>query len=206
MRLALSLVRALARSTEGGPLDWGHLPVTDLDVALLRIRQMMLGDLIRTGARCAAAGCSAPIDLSFRIGEFLEHQQPELMVGTTPAGEPGWFRLDDHDIAFRLPSCGDLLAIATHPDGAGELLRRCIRPADAPAPACERAQAVMEALAPSLYAELHGVCPECGAAIAVPFDPMRYVLQELRARAAFIYEEVHCLAGRYHWPEHEILA
>lgn len=206
-RLALALVGALAAGTDGRPIDWAALSVTDLDAALLRVRQAVLGDVIRTGARCVAAGCKARIDVSFRIGEFLAHQQPEHTGrDMASADEPGWFQLPGEAVAFRVPLVADMIAVSVHPDGEGELARRCIRPADASAAARERAEAMMEALAPSLYAELAGTCPECGASVAVPFDPQRYVLSELRSRAAFVYEEVHLLAGRYHWAERDILA
>jgi hypothetical protein len=64
----------------------------------------------------------------------------------------------------------------------------------------------MEAMAPSLCAELHGVCPECGAAVETTFDPLQYTLRELRDQAAFVYEEVCSIAHHYHWSEAEILA
>lgn len=63
----------------------------------------------------------------------------------------------------------------------------------------------MAALAPSLAGPLNGACPECGSAVIVQFDPRRYVLAELRARAGFVAEEVDLLATRYHWTERSIL-
>ena len=64
----------------------------------------------------------------------------------------------------------------------------------------------MAALAPSLAGPLNGTCPDCGNAVAVQFDPRRYVLAELRARARFLAEDMDLLAGRYHWTERAILA
>lgn len=210
VRLALALVGALARGADGGPLDWSSLSVTDLDAALLRVRQLVVGDLIRSTARCPLESCAAPIDVSFRIGEYLEHQLPSPPPDIIEADRPGWFRLaEPNDVSttlFRLPTCADLVAIATQPDGERELRRRCAEPADISDDELSRVEEAMEALAPSLFMDLDGECPKCGGAVGIPFDPQRYVLHELRRRALSIYEEVDLLASQYHWSEHEILA
>src|SRR5262249_43670996 len=114
--------------------------------------------------------------------------------------------LPGEDVAFRLPTVADMIAASAGPDGEGELVRRCVRPADVSATALGRVEEAMEALAPSLYTELEGTCPECGAAGRVPVHPQRYVVGELRGRAAFVFEEVHLIADAYHWPERDILA
>ncbi len=59
----------------------------------------------------------------------------------------------------------------------------------------------MQALAPDLASELQGRCPECGATVAVRFEPRRYCLTELRDRARFLFADVDALAQRYHWSE-----
>lgn len=211
-RLALALGGALAVRADGGPVDWAALPVTDLDAALLGIRQVVIGDLIRSTAVCSGArGCGARVDVAFRISELLAHQQPSSPRGVVPQDEPGWFRLTaasagSEGIVFRLPSGADLVAANEHPDAAREIARRCIRPEKLAAALRRRVEAAMEALAPSLYTDLEGVCPECGVTVLIPFDPQHYVLGELRERAVFVYEEVHLIAGRYHWPEQAILA
>jgi hypothetical protein len=213
--LALVLMGALARPADADaePLDWEALPLTDLDAALLHVRQMVLGDSIRTDMRCRAEGCGKRIDVSFRISDYLAHHRPETPRGVVPDQERGWFRLSDADVRFRLPSGADLRSIATAPDAARALAERCIRPAAdeggaerVPSRVRRRVEAAMEALAPSLYSDIDGVCPECGATVRAPFDPQRYVLTELRDHAAYVYEEVHLLASRYHWPERDILA
>lgn len=207
VRLALSLVGALARGAEGAPLDWSSLPITDLDAALLRIRQLVVGDLIRSSAGCPVKTCGAPIDVSFRIGEYLDHQRPERPGDVVDAARAGWFRFAAVEgVSFRLPTSADLVAIATHPAGDGELLRRCVDPSDLGEEALARIEEAMEALAPSLYMDLDGTCPECGGVVGIPFDPQRYVLRELRMRAMSVYEDVDLLASQYHWSEQEILA
>lgn len=64
----------------------------------------------------------------------------------------------------------------------------------------------MAALAPPLAGPLSGTCPNCGTEVSTHFDPRRYVLAELRARARFVAEDLHILAARYHWTERTILA
>jgi hypothetical protein len=213
-RLALALVRALASPAEDGAaaLEWGALPITDLDAALLHVRQMVLGDHIRTDLVCQAEGCGRRIDVSFRVSDYLAHHRPEKPAGVVPAEGRGWFRLDGAGVEFRLPSGADLQSIAGEDDPAHALVARCIQLAPGAGPDASsedvrlRVEEAMEAMAPSLYGDIDGVCPECGAAVLAPFDPQRYVLRELREHAAFLYEEVHLLASRYHWPERDILA
>lgn len=204
--LALALASALARSAQGEPIAWEALAITDLDATLLRIRQMVIGDHVRTDITCPAEGCGERIDIAFRVDDYLAHHRPRKPRGVERDSEPGWFRMTNPDVSFRLPSGADQLDIADEPDGARVLAQRCIRPADAPASVRRRVEAAMEALAPTLYGELEGTCPACGVTVRIPFDPQRYVLRELRAQAAFLYEEVHLLASHYKWSEQEILA
>jgi hypothetical protein len=124
---------------------------------------------------------------------------------------PGWFRLtrrggDQMPIEFRLPTAADEQAVSGRPDGAHELARRCLRPAEVPARLRRTADTAMEALAPILSGELAGRCPECGSAVRVHFDARGYCLRELRARAAGLFSEVDVLAERYHWSEQAIMA
>jgi hypothetical protein len=212
IRLAVTLLGALAQDAEGGSIDWSSSLMTDLDAALLRLRQLVVGDVIRSTARCPAETCNARIDVSFRVGEYLEHQHPEPRSDVVSADEPGWLQFDERadgaleGARFRLPTCADLVVIATHPAGEAELLRRCVRLTVFDEEALRRIEEAMESLAPSLYADLEGSCPECGTEVTIPFDPQRYVLRELRARALSIYDDVDTLASRYHWSEREILA
>jgi hypothetical protein len=153
-----------------------------------------------------STGCRARIDIAFRVGDYLAHHAPSVPGGVSPADEPGWFRLNGTDVMGRVVSCADQMAIAGRPDVEHELVRRCIRPETTPARLRRKLESAMEKLAPSLYDELDGRCPECGAAVRIVFDPLRYVLAELRERAMFVYQEVHLIAARYRWSEAEILA
>ena len=98
------------------------------------------------------------------------------------------------------------MAAGNMPDSEHELARRCIRPGDLPLRMRRIVEAAMEAMAPPLCGDLAGTCPECGAGVTVFFDPRQFCLQELRNRAAFVYEDIDILAQRYCWSEHAILA
>jgi hypothetical protein len=204
--LAVALLSALAQPAEAEELDWGSLPMTDVDAALLRVRQLVLGDHVRADVVCPEGGCGQRIDVAFRVSEYLAHHAPRTTRGVLKDDEAGWFRLARFPVSFRPPSFADLSSLPREADAARALAERCIRPARVPARVRRRIEAAMEALSPCLHGELDAVCAECGTAVRVAFDPQSYVLRELRAEAHFLFEEVHLIAGRYHWSERDILA
>ena len=202
--LALRLVSRLASCTDGSVTDWGVLPVTDLEVLLLRLRQMVFGHTIRTDVLCPVEGCGARIDVSFRIEDFLAHHAPRRPRGVDVTEESGWFRLREQEILFRLPSSADQAAVAGLAQPVRELIRRCVRPAVLSARWLRRVEGAMDALAPSL-SHLQGECLECRTRVDIDFDVQQFVLRELRDQAAFLYQDVHLLARYYHWAEEKIL-
>jgi hypothetical protein len=206
MGVALALLGRVARDADGAPLDVATLPISDVDVLLLRLRQRIVGDVVSAEELCPRPDCHARVDITFSIGAYLEHHMPAAPPGVLPARDEGWYRLSDDDVEFRLPRAADHLAIARAPEPEDALLRRCVRPAEISEDARRRIDEAMEAMAPSLHSELEGSCPECGATVEASFDPVQYTLRELRDRAAFIYEEVCSIAHHYHWSEAEILA
>jgi hypothetical protein len=204
--LAIAILGRLSHAPDGSVIDWQALSATDLDAALLRLRQIVFGDAIRAGVTCPAAQCGKRIDIGFGIGDYLEHHSPRPPRGAEPAEESGWMRLRGAAVSFRLPTAADQAAAESSDDPRREMIRRCIRPQDASAASVRRVENAMEAMAPSLAHNLDAQCPECGAAVEVYFDPRRFCLIELREHAAFIYEDTHLLAEHYHWPEAEILS
>jgi len=181
------------------------VPVPDLDVLVLRLRQLVSGDRLQAEASCPMTGCGARIDLAFSIEAYLSHHQPRLARNATPGDEPGWFCLRDAPIAFRLPTVADQLAVTGLSKPAQTLVRRCIRPGDAGARLVRRVETAMAALAPMLAQTLEGSCPECGTMVTLYFDPRQFCLQELRDQAVYIMQDIHLLAANYHWPEEQIL-
>ena len=86
----------------GDRSDWSKLSVTDLDILILRLRQIVFGNDIRTDVSCGTAQCSQRIDISFGIDEYIAHYAPAPVQGNNhewrvePAEESGWFRLLDN--------------------------------------------------------------------------------------------------------------
>jgi hypothetical protein len=202
--MALALLARIADDRDGAPLDPATLPVGDIDVLLLRLRQRILGDVVNAEARCPT--CQARVDITFSIAAYVAHHRAEVLAGVVPVGDDGWYRLEDADVEFRIPRAADQLAIAHAPDPEAALQERCVRPPDVAGATRDRVEATMEAMAPSLYGELEGTCPGCGAPVTARFDPVQYTLRELREQAAYVYDDVCAIAHRFHWSEAEILA
>ena len=85
----LELARRVASTVTGGSLDWTSLPATDLDAAALVIRRSWIGDAIRTDARCPGPGCRERIDVSFGIGDYLQHHRPRRPRGVDRCARRG---------------------------------------------------------------------------------------------------------------------
>lgn len=215
-KVTIQLAESLGLDAQGLPLAWGEMCATDLDAFVLHLRRHLLGDRIQCDVRCASPGCGERIDIEFGISQFLTHYRPAGALpkvrGWTliPPGESAWFRMEDQSpratrIEFRLPTANDQSAVAGQPDAAEQLARRCLQPAKVSARLKRRIENVLNAIAPSLSRELQGVCPACGATVTAYFDARSFCLQELRNRAAFIFEDIDLLARRYHWSENDIL-
>jgi hypothetical protein len=209
-RLAIDLMARLAEVSGAGggqpPKGWEALPAADLEALLLSLRQMVFGDTIRATAICPVVSCRKQVEVSFRISEYLAHHAPRRPRSVSEDGEPGWWRLGEEEIRFRLPTAGDQAAVRGARQPTDELRRRCVRPEELAGRHLKRVEQAMEALAPSLSRSLEGKCPECRSETEVYFDLERFVLTELRDQAAYLYRDVHLLAKHYHWPEQTILA
>lgn len=202
-------VLELARRVGGsaaGPLDWPGLPATDLDAVALTIRQSWIGDAIRTDAACPGPGCRERIDVSFGIGDYLEHHRPRRPRGVTQAPDEGWFTLAGATVRFRIPTVADLLAAAAGRRPAETLSGRCIDAPEISRALARRLDHALSSLAPSLDDLLGGTCPACGQDVTMRFDPVAYTLTELRNTFSGIHWETHALAAAYGWPEATILA
>src|SRR6266545_859079 len=129
--LDTSLALALLGRLAGPAGDWGALCVPDLDALVLRLRQLVFGDLLRAEAVCPAAGCGRRFDVSFAVEDYLASQEPAAPEDVEPDPESSWYRLRESGVRFRLPTGADQAAVAREADPEGELARRCIQPADA---------------------------------------------------------------------------
>ena len=201
----LSLAQRLGHDAAGRPLPWLELPAVDLAAAALFIRWDWLGERIRTETICPAAGCGEPIDVSFVIAEYLDHHRPAHVRGTV-ATDDGWILLPGGGGRFRIPTIEDMVGALAGARGSGWLSERCIQPHDATTAMRRQAERALSRLAPRLDEHLRGSCPACGARVDLFFDPIAYVLAELRSAAGGLYADVHELAFAYRWSEAAILA
>jgi hypothetical protein len=202
LRLALRLLKKLARPLDGRDFDPRALTIADFEALLLRVHQMVFGDRISSVLKCGAEGCGAPVDVSFAVESYLAHHRPRRPKGIVDSEKPGWFRTPGGEVSYRLPLVGDLLACAD----PGGLAGLCLDPQQIPASLLRRVEKAMEQQAPSLSSDMEGRCPECGKALHFFFDVAGFVLGELRGQAGFIYQDTHLLAFHYHWSESRILA
>lgn len=201
----LGLARRVVTTEAGDPVPWHDLPATDLAAVALVIRRAWIGSTVRTDTPCPAPGCGERIDVSFTIGDYVEHHRPRRARGAQEAGD-GWWTLTGTEVRFRIPTVGDVNE-APGGDTAGVLAERCVEAAGGLSGAlARRLDRALSALAPSLDDFLGGTCPECGREVALRFDPIGYTLAELRHTFAGIHAETHALASAYAWPEAAILA
>src|SRR5271165_3461108 len=202
--LALQLVARLVDAVDGSAVQWSALSITDLEVLLLLIRRMVVGDLIEADTYCQQGECGARLTLSFRITDYLSRCRSRRPRNLTSDGE-GWFRFQTQAIKFRLPAAADLPALAAEQNPYRELTRRCIQPEKIPAELRRRVLGAMAAMAPIFSGEVQGNCPECHRPVSAYFDIPKYLLEELRALGTRVYEDVHLLALNYQWSEKSIL-
>jgi len=198
MRLSVALLSRLtgARCEE--------LPVGDVELLLLELRRLMFGDVVRSDTTCP--DCGAKVDVEFRISDYVAHHASRPSPDVRPSGEEGWLSLAGTPVMFRVPLASDQIAVSGRADAERMMIARCVHPAALPARTLGRVARALQRLAPSLGDVVQGVCPECGAEIAVYFDPQELALSELRQEAALIYDEIHLLASHYGWSEAEIMA
>jgi hypothetical protein len=209
--LALKLLEMLGVADP--PFPWSALSVHDVDTLIVQLRRANVADRVVAEARCGGANCGEPIELSLRLGDWLAHHRPRPVGArhwaVEPAADaPGWLRIVVNGVEeaqFRLPLLSDQIAAAGAPDPARAMAARCLRPEGLPARARRRTEAAMEAMAPPLTGEVSGRCPTCGAAIEAWFDARLYCMQDLCARARYVFDDVDVLAERYHWSERAIL-
>jgi hypothetical protein len=200
----LALAVRLAADPVGRAIDWPALPAVDLGAAALLIRGAWLGNTIRTEALCGATGCDEPIDVAFSIPAYLDHHRPRRFRGVSEC-EPGWFALPGTDVRFRIPTIADLLEALEGSGPAATMLERCVRPSELSAAVARRIDRALEALAPRLDGALSGTCPACGQTVDLRFEPISYVLEELRDASTGLFAQVHELAFAYHWSEQAVL-
>jgi len=197
LELAIQLLACLAGNE---PEFWLALPLTDVDYAVLGLRRRLFGDAIRSDLLCRGE-CGQRVDVAFDIGGYVSHHLGNRGHQAALAG--GWFGIGEQQA--RPPTCGDLIELGGSTTRA-ELAARCFRIAPGSARLLRAREKSLATVAPNLASELTGTCPDCSAQMSVLFDPISFVMAELRQAALPVYDEVDVLAARYHWSEDDILS
>src|SRR5208283_4933208 len=138
LRLSLALAERLARAVDESPIDWAELPVCDLQLLVLRLRQELVGDRIVSEVTCKADACGRRVDISFDVSAYVAHHAPASSLpkgrrwSVERAAEPGWFQLQragemaqDSHVLFRIPVVADQLAAIDSADAEMEIAHRC---------------------------------------------------------------------------------
>jgi hypothetical protein len=184
-------------------IDWPGLVVSDFEHLLLQLRVARFGQTMTLGFACPH--CRSMAEVSFRVADYLASVKPRVVAGVVPdPARPGWFLLGG--AGFRLPTAGDLVAVAGMADPADALAARCLDDAARRPPHRARAERAMAAMAPEISRPVAGHCPACGAAVRAGFSAVRVVVTELVRAAASVHDEVDRIAQAYHWSEAAILA
>jgi hypothetical protein len=183
------------------------LAAGDRDALALQLHALTFGDRIDCVTSCPA--CGEPLDVELSASALV----------LSPYGD-GWdsavVAAAGREVRLRPPAGRDLeeaarVAAGDPAAGTRHLLGRCVTGLDG-APVGELAEEEADELAgrlaeldPQADLEIDMACPNCEAAIRLPFDPAGFLLRELAVEADVLYQEVHALALWYHWSERDIL-
>ncbi|MCR0982749.1 hypothetical protein [Roseomonas populi] len=194
-RTALLLLTALDPSLD--PAEAMALDLGARDARLLEARARCFGDGFEAAADCPACGTRLDVALSARA---LRQPEPPHLPPETANGPD--------DLAFRLPTSEDLLAVEAERGPAAmkrALLERCLLHGEASPAAEALVSAGLEAAMPQSDVSVALACPDCGHDWELPFDVTLFLLDELEGRAGRLLADVHLLASAYHWEEATIL-
>jgi hypothetical protein len=167
------------------------------DALLVELRERIFGAAISAVGSCPSCGELLEVQLATADlrGEAALDETLELAAGDAP-------------VHFRLPTAGDLVAVAGALDveeGRRILLERCVDGELSP----EHEDAVVARIAeadPGAWTELALECPGCSHAWTAPFDIVSFLWAELESCARRLADDVHTLASAYGWREGDVLA
>lgn len=185
-----------------------QLSVGQRDGLLLTLRQQLFGPTLACVADCPT--CSDRVEITLRVAD--------LHLPTQPVTPPFTLKVEGYEVQFRLPTGGDLVAIAgaTNPDQAQQtLLNRCLLSVryqgetvtDAPLPSTvlDRLIATIADMDPQADIRLDLTCPHCQHGWQLSFDIASFLQREIHTWAYRLLQDVHCLARAYGWSEAEIV-
>jgi hypothetical protein len=197
--------------------DLWQLPIGQRDACLLYLRELTFGAQLKGLANCPA--CGDHLELAFDARDLRGQTTPLPDSGIVkPVPTESSFRLGVYELAFRLPTSADLMALALETDASQAqqgLLEACLTsvkkdgetvPANSlPVEVVGTLMEKMGQVDPLADLTLLVTCPACGHAWRILFDIVSYFWGEIHAWAERILREVHILASAYGWREADIL-
>lgn len=212
---ALALLGACSPDTASDKL--AALPVGARDARLLRLRESLFGHSIAAVSQCPE--CGEKLDVAFNVEDVLDVPPETIDRVIDDRGiQTHHLNEDGYDIAYRLPTSADLIAVSLLPDDSAPqhaLLQRCVigvQQSGVSTTIDLLPDTIITALSndmanadPYAQIELALSCPACDHAWHSLFDIASFLWSEVHAWAQRILHEVHTLARAYGWRELDIL-
>jgi hypothetical protein len=193
--------RALVLACAAGadPASVAELSVGQREELVLALREQCFGTTFESVITCPS--CRQELELELTIDD-VRAARPDGARSVRAAG---------FDLAFRLITSADLLAVGATADPRRALLRRVV--VDATVDVDELPADVLDALVGALSTQdpqadvrVHLDCVACGHEWTSPFDVADHLWAELDAYARRLIYDVHVLACAYGWSEADVLA
>lgn len=185
-----ALVLAGLVSDPDGP-DLADLPVGEVDLLLLELRERCFGPLLECLVVCPE--CGEELDASVDVAELRYPSREEGIREVSVLGGP---------LEVRAVTTRDLLATGDRTS----LVRRCVVSGELPADGVALVENVLDQLDPQATPSVELDCPSCRCSWAAPFDVADFVWLEIDRTARRALYDVHALAAAYGWREGDVLA
>ena len=224
-QVVTALLAACLRDSDGSsfPTDtlW-HWSVAARLQGLLAVAYATAGACTTAVATCSRPGCGERIELELALAGFalatpdsIDWQTPQRQTARVrlPSGNDqlAWF----HQQRARYDTGYDTGHDAGHDADSGWLARRLIVSIDADLPAVSGQlpsswiASLDTALAdadPLTALTVAAHCPACDTELAIAVDLEYLLLDSCRRRQRALLDDIHHLAGAYHWSEADIVA
>jgi uncharacterized protein with PIN domain len=191
---------ALLARVSGEPFESiAALACGERDARMLSLRERALGTALDCEATCPR--CDERLEFTAGSASLhFPHGDARRRHAMSVAGR---------DLAFRLPTTADLVAVGGIREADARmqaLAHRCLEDGAELAPA--ELAAVSERMGeadPMSDIHLALECPECGHRWDAPFDITPFVWSEIDRLALGLMDQVHVLASVYGWTQDEVL-
>jgi hypothetical protein len=197
-----ALLLYAAAAPHEDPASLADRPLGARNAALLRLRQSLFGDAMKSCVACP--DCGENLEFTLSATSLLARAPADtgetVMAGLSAAG-----------LALRLPTSRDLAAIAEAGDESNAARRLLQRLCEGGPPAAwtdalaAEISCVLDGADPCMDLALDLMCPACDHSWSAPFDVGVFLWEEVEVRAQRLLDEVHALARSYSWSEQQIL-